>query len=163
MLGVFSIFGDLLASVTDHRFMVVAGLCVVGGVAARLYVPVAGAAIARALFVGALVFGCFDAGYSYRARVDRTAEMRNTLAQRDAALAERDRQARDAARLAEDDRLRADALQHEADELHKVIAEFELKDTAGAPEPKTVASGACLIDDSFISGLRRLDAAAGRK
>jgi outer membrane murein-binding lipoprotein Lpp len=76
MLGLISAIGDALTLVADHRFAALALLCAAGGLAARAYLPVAGAPIAKACFAAAIGLGCFDGGYSLRARQDRTAELR---------------------------------------------------------------------------------------
>ncbi|HEY8066650.1 MAG TPA: hypothetical protein VIF40_18275 [Methylosinus sp.] len=76
MFEIFSAVGGVLTFVADHRFAALALLCAAGGLAARAYVPVAGAPIAKACFAAAIGLGCFDGGYSLRARQDRTAELR---------------------------------------------------------------------------------------
>jgi hypothetical protein len=75
MFEIFSAIGGVLTFVADHRFAALALLCAAGGLAARAYVPVAGAPIAKACFAAAIGLGCFDGGYSLRARQDRSAEL----------------------------------------------------------------------------------------
>ncbi|CAN2532512.1 hypothetical+protein [Methylocapsa aurea] len=76
MFGLFSALGDALGFVADHRFAALALLCAAGGFAARTYLPVIGAPIAKVCFAAAIGLGCFDGGYSLRARQDRSAELR---------------------------------------------------------------------------------------
>lgn len=76
MFELFSAIGDVLTFAADHRFAVLALLCAAGGLAARAYIPVAGQPIGKALFAAAIGLGCFDGGYSLRARQDRSAELR---------------------------------------------------------------------------------------
>jgi len=76
MFEIFSAVGGVLTFAADHRFAVLALACAAGGFAAQTYIPVAGATIAKGCFAAAIGLGCFDGGYSLRARQDRSAELR---------------------------------------------------------------------------------------
>jgi hypothetical protein len=76
MFGLFTAIGDVLTFIADHRFAALALLFAAGGLAARTYLPVVGAVVSKACFAASIGLGCFDAGYSLRARQDRTAELR---------------------------------------------------------------------------------------
>ncbi|WP_018407942.1 hypothetical protein [Methylocystis rosea] len=72
LLKIAAPFVELFQFIGDHRYSALAALALTGAVAAR-NVPIAGAALSKALFALAIGFACFDGGYSYRAAIDREA------------------------------------------------------------------------------------------
>jgi len=73
---IFSPLAPVFHFIGDHRYALLALLALVAAGAARLYVPVAGGALAKALVALAIGLGCFDWGYSHRAAIDREAAAR---------------------------------------------------------------------------------------
>lgn len=168
MFSLFSALGDALSLVADHRYAALALLAAGAGLAARAYIPVAGGTIGKGCFAAAIGLGCFDGGYSLRAREDRSGELRAEIAARDAALAERDRQAVAGARLSIADRDRETLIGKTAGDMQFVIDHLT-QENAHGPEPKNAihqpAHPPCpvgVIGDAFIDRVRQLDAAAAR-
>lgn len=87
LLKIAAPFVELFQFIGDHRYSALAALALTGAVATR-NVPVAGAALSKALLFIAIGFGCFDGGYSWRAAIDREAWDRAEASRIAAELAE---------------------------------------------------------------------------
>jgi alkanesulfonate monooxygenase SsuD/methylene tetrahydromethanopterin reductase-like flavin-dependent oxidoreductase (luciferase family) len=122
MFELLSTIGDGLRFVADHRYAALAAIIGGGGFTARAYLPVIGAPVSKACFAAAIGLGCFDGGYSLRARQDRTADLR---AEADA-LREDIRAAAEVAEFAklrsEDAERQRAADQRKVDDYEKILA-----------------------------------------
>ena len=125
MFGLLSFFGGIGTMLADHRWAFLAIAAAAVGVAARMYIPVAGAVIARICFALAIGLGCFDLGYSTRAADDRSAELLQQIAARDAQIAEQKRQALQSALIAADANERARIAEKTRDETSKKVDDYE--------------------------------------
>lgn len=125
--------------------------CIAGALAALIYLPgrLGGALAACA---GALAAGlvAYDLGYRARGELDASAALRAEIAQRDAVIAEKDRQAKAASEIASAASARADAAVAKSADLQTEV------DSYADALAKRPADSRCSMDERDVRGLQSI-------
>jgi len=125
--------------------------CIAGAVAALVYLPGRlGGALAA--LCGALAAGlvAYDLGYRARGELDASAALRAEIAQRDAVIAEKDRQAKAASEIASAASARADAAVAKSADLQTEV------DSYADALAKRAPSAGCALSDDDLERLRAI-------
>ena len=125
--------------------------CIAGALAALIYLPgrLGGALAACA---GALAAGlvAYDLGYRARGELDVSVALRAEIAQRDAVIAEKDRQAKAASEIASAASARADAAVAKSADLQTEV------DSYADALAKRAPSAGCALSDDDLERLRAI-------
>ena len=147
----------LLAAFHEALHWAGVAVCAAAAVAALVYLPGRLGGLLAA-FCAALAAGLisYDLGFRARGALDQSAALRAEIAQRDAVIAEKDRQAQAAHKIAE-------AASERASASEALSANLQSEIDAYADElAKRPADSRCLLDDRDVRGLQSIGRPATR-